>query len=140
MADRSASLAFRADPRGDQFYALKTFRRDGSAVATPIWLAPAGGHWYAYTPVRSGKVGRIARTPHVEVAASDFQGAPRGDWWTGQARILTGRSVATARRALRAKYGMKFRLFVLVTLIGRPRRRGGCAVGLEITAEGDHSA
>lgn len=95
------NLAFQADPRGDQFYALTTFRRDGSAVSTPIWLAPAGGRWYGYTPARSGKVRRIARNENIEVASSDFHGEPRGDWRTGRARILPRSQLSTAKRALR---------------------------------------
>lgn len=127
------TLAFQADPQGDQFYALRTFRRDGSPVSTAIWLAQAGGRWYGYTPARSGKVRRISRDPRVQVAPSDFHGKPRGDWRAGRARILRPPQLLAARRALTAKYGVKFRLFVVVTLLGRARRRGGRAVGLEIT-------
>lgn len=123
-------------PRGPVLCA-ETFRRDGSAVSTPIWLAPAGGHWYGYTPGRSGKVRRIARNPSIKVATSDFHGQPRGDWWAGQARILPPSQLSTAKRALRTKYGLKFRLFTLITLLGRPRRHGGRAFGLEITFVSD---
>lgn len=132
-------MKFQDDPQGDQFFALRTFRRDGSAVSTPIWLAPAGGHWYGYTPGRSGKARRIARNPNVEVAAANFEGEPRGDWRSGRARILPSSQSANARRALRAKYGAKFLLFVVTVLIGRPRRYGGHAVVLEITFDGDRT-
>jgi hypothetical protein len=40
-----------------------------------------------------------------------------------------------AKRAMTAKYGNKFRWFTIVTLIGRPRRNGGRAVGLEISLD-----
>src|SRR5699024_5451874 len=126
------ALQFRAIPRGDQFYALTTYRRNGSAVSTPIWLAPAGGYWYGYTPGRSGKARRIAHTPAVKVAISDFHGRPLDTWRSGHARLLPPSELSTARRALRTKYGMQFRVFMLVTLLGRLRRRGGRAVGLEI--------
>jgi len=126
------ALQFRANPRGDQFYALTTYRRNGSEVSTPIWLAPAGGYWYGYTPGRSGKARRIAHTPAVRVAVSDFHGRPLGTWRSGHARLLPRSELSTAKRALRAKYGMQFRVFMLVTLLGRLRRRGGHAVGLEI--------
>ncbi|MEU4311984.1 PPOX class F420-dependent oxidoreductase [Nocardia sp. NPDC024068] len=125
-------MAFTDDPDGDQFFALRTFRADGSPVTTPIWLAPAGDRWYGYTPVRSHKVVRIAARPEVEVARSTFDGTPTGSWRTGSARILDGRERRTAERAMTAKYGTKFRIFVLTTLLGRFRPHGGRAVGLEI--------
>ncbi|WP_446665175.1 PPOX class F420-dependent oxidoreductase [Flexivirga sp. B27] len=128
-------LAFHADPRGDQFYALKTFRKNGEPVATPIWLAPAGGRWYAYTPARTGKASRIEHTARVEVAPSDFHGAPRGEWVPGRALVLRGAQASTARRVLRAKYGIKFRFFELVMLLGRRRRHGGPGVGLQIVLD-----
>lgn len=119
------------------YYALRTFRRDGSPAGTPIWLAPAHGRWYAYTPGQSWKVKRIRNNPHVEVAASDFHGSPLGPWRPGGARILNRGESASATRALTAKYGRRFRLFRLITLLGALRRHGGQAVGLEISLSAD---
>lgn len=117
----------------DEYYALRTFRKDGSAVCTPIWLAPAGGQLYAYTPARSWKVRRIRRDPRVEFAPSDFHGVPHAAWRSGQARVLPAAELRTAKRAMTAKYGNKFRWFTIITLLGRARKRGGRAVGIEIT-------
>ncbi|GAA4415683.1 hypothetical protein GCM10023169_02250 [Georgenia halophila] len=128
-------MQFRDDPAGDQFFALTTYRKDGSGVSGPIWLAPDNGHWYGYTPGHSWKVRRLRRDPRVEIAASDFHGEPREPARAGRARILTGRDRRLAMRALTAKYGMQFRIFRLVTLLGRPRRRGGPPVGLEIALD-----
>lgn len=128
-------MAFRDDSRGDQFFALRTFRRDGSAKLTPIWLAPAEGRWYGYTPARSWKVERIRRDPRVEIASSTFDGTPTGPWRPGSARVLPSHELRTAKRAMTAKYGNKFRVFVITTLLGSRRRRGGRAVGLEITLD-----
>jgi uncharacterized protein len=118
-----------------EYFALRTFRQDGSAVSTPVWLAPAGGHLYAYTPVRSWKVRRIRRNPTVGVAPSNFSGEPQGQWQPGHARILPTSELRIAKRAMTAKYGNRFRWFTIVTLIGRLRRYGGRAVGLEISLD-----
>ncbi|MEJ3652084.1 PPOX class F420-dependent oxidoreductase [Actinomycetes bacterium KLBMP 9759] len=128
-------MARTADPHGDRFFVLRTFRRDGTAGATPIWLAPAGGRWYGYTPGRSVKAGRIRRTARVQLARSTFEGEPRGEWADGRARVLPPNELRTAKRALTAKYGTAFRVFTIVTLLGAARRRGGRAVGLEITLD-----
>lgn len=125
-------MRFQRDSSGEEFYALTTFRRDGTSVATPIWLAPAKGHWYAFTASRSGKVGRLRRDPRVQVAPSDFRGEPAGEATEGTARVLPGAQFRRATQALTAKYGWKFRFFRLVSWLGRGRRGGGPPVGLEI--------
>lgn len=125
-------MRFRHDTSGEEFYALTTFRRDGSAVSTPIWLAPAEDRWYAFTPSRSGKVTRLRRDPRVQVAPSDFRGESAREPTEGTARVLPDTQLRTATRALTAKYGWKFRFFRLVSWLGRGRRRGGPPVGLEI--------
>jgi uncharacterized protein len=120
----------RDDPTGDRFFALHTFRRDGTAVRTPIWLAGNGNRWYAYTPGRSWKVRRLRRDGRVEVARSDYHGEPRGAWHAGTARVVAGGDLRVIRRELTAKYGNRFRLFRLVTRIASPRN--GSPVGLVI--------
>ncbi|WP_235912157.1 PPOX class F420-dependent oxidoreductase [Ruania zhangjianzhongii] len=129
-------MQFQRDTSGEDFYALTTFRRDGTAVSTPIWLAPAKGCWYAFTAGRSGKVARLRRDPRVQVAPSDFHGEPAGAASEGTARVLPDAQFRTAVRALTAKYGWKFRFFRLVSWLGRGRRRGGPPVGLEIVLAG----
>ncbi len=133
-------MAFRDDPGGDQFFALRTFRRDGSAASTPVWLAPVGDLWYGYTPGRSWKVARIRRTARVEIAPSTFDGGPTGPWRSGSARVLSARELRTAKRAMTAKYGNKFRVFVITTLLGSLRKHGGRAVGVEISLDDGVSA
>ncbi|WP_129784631.1 PPOX class F420-dependent oxidoreductase [Promicromonospora panici] len=123
----------RRDRPADEYFALRSFRNDGSGVVTPIWLAPYGGRLYGYTPERSWKVRRMRRDPRVEVAPSDFDGVPHGEWRRGRARVLPPSELRTTKRAMTVKYGNRFRLFTLVLLLGRPRKHGGRAVGIEIS-------
>lgn len=129
-------MSRRHDPQGDRFFALRTFRRDGSTAQTPIWLAPANGRWYGFTPARSWKVRRIRRNPVVEVAPSDFDGNPSGPWRRGRARILPPSERSSATSALTIKYGNRFRLFRIITRLGMPREHGGAGVGIELTIDG----
>lgn len=130
-------MAFRSDPDGDQFFALRTFRTNGTPVTTPVWLAPADGHWYCWTPGRSWKVRRIRADPHVQVARSDFHGSPATAFTPGRARVLPGKNRHHASRALAGKYGMKFRVFTVFMLLTRFRKAMGPAVGLQITLDAD---
>ena len=126
-------MRFEQDDTGEDFFALTTYRRDGTPVSTPVWMAPPDGRWYVYTASRSGKAKRIARDGRVQVAPSDFRGEAMGPSWPATARLLPGYQLRTATTALSAKYGAKFRFFRLVSWFGRWRRRGGPSVGLEIT-------
>jgi len=127
------SLRFEQDDSGEDFFALTTYRQNGAPVTTPVWMAPGGDHWYIYTAGRSGKVRRIRREERVQLAPSDFHGEPTGAAWQARARIMPDSDRATATSALAAKYGAKFRFFMLVSWLGRWRKRGGPAVCLEIT-------
>lgn len=53
----------------------------------------------------------------------------------GHARILRGPELRTAEGALPATYGNRFRSFTIVTLVGRPRKLGGRAVGVGISLD-----
>lgn len=90
--------------------------------------------------MRSWKVKRIRRNPRVEIASSTFDGTPTGPWRSGSARVLPARELRTAKRALTAKYGNRFRLFVIATLVGSLRTHGGRAVGLEIDLDAERLA
>src|SRR5215475_405959 len=63
----------------EHYVSLTTFRRDGTAVPTPVWLAGDGTALYVWTPTRSGKVKRIRRRPEVTLAACDARGRVRGE-------------------------------------------------------------
>lgn len=130
-------MRFRSDSGDDQFFALRTFRANGTPVTTPVWLAPDGSHWFCYTPGRSWKVRRIRANSRVEVARSDFHGTPTGPFTPGQAQVLTGSRVRVARRVLTSKYGWKFRVFAVFMALTRFRKAMGPAVGLQITLDAD---
>ena len=75
---------------GSEKYALlTTFRKDGRAVATPVWVLPAGTGVAFWTETDSWKVKRVRNNPRVTVAACDFRGNVLGEQVEGTARIGT---------------------------------------------------
>jgi hypothetical protein len=92
--------------------AVRTFRKNGAGVDTPVWCVAGGGRLLVMTSSRSGKVKRIAHTPRVEVCACDMRGRPSGPWLVGEA-LLVGDpdEIELAVRGLRHKYGLLFTLF-----------------------------
>lgn len=113
------------------YISLRSFKRDGRPVDTPVWCAPLDGKLVIFTLRESYKVKRIARNPRVQVAACGARGELRGPWHDGSGRLVEdAEQQARAYAALRAKYGWAMRVGdVLSSLAGRRKRR----VVMEIT-------
>lgn len=138
VPDRGTGVQTRGmaeDRDAARFYALRTFRVDGSAVMTPVWAAFDGDSGFVLTGSRTFKVRRIARNARVEIAPSDFRGALKGAWCAGVARVT---DTVTHRRALALlgrKYGLQFHMFRAASALGRLRADVGGSVTLAIELE-----
>jgi PPOX class probable F420-dependent enzyme len=114
--------------QGERYIQLTTFRKDGRAVATPVWFVDFGGKLVVYTVATSGKVRRIRHTPRVEVAACDRRGRTHGPRLHGTARLLPAEEWRAAEQALNRKYPLKR----LLNLARRLARRQAGITYLEI--------
>ena len=116
-----------AIPFADAKYVnLRSFKRDGSPVDTPVWFATVDGRVVIFTLGDSYKVKRIRRNSKVELARCDARGGLLGPWLPGQARPVEGEPELVARSyaALNAKYGLMMRVGTLFsTLVGRVKKR-----------------
>jgi PPOX class probable F420-dependent enzyme len=109
---------------GHSYARLTTFRKSGEPVSTPVWFALVGERVYVFTDVESGKVRRIRNDPRAALAPSGFRGRPRGEGVRAEARILNPAEHQTADRALREKYGWRYRLAqAVIRLLGLSTRR-----------------
>jgi PPOX class probable F420-dependent enzyme len=121
------------DLLGQAQYALvTTYRRDGRAVPTPLWVVRDGDAIAVWTPKDSGKVKRIRRRGAVLVGPCDFRGNLQGDQVPATAAILAADDTARVRELLGRKYGLVGRLTVWGSRIRRGR---GGTVGIRITLD-----
>jgi uncharacterized protein len=104
----------------EKYVLLTTFRRDGRAVPTPLWVVPDGAGLGFWTPAGSGKLKRIRNSGRVTVQPCDMRGNPSGEPVEAQARIGDTADKARVVEKLKRKYGLVGRL----TLIGSRLRRG----------------
>jgi uncharacterized protein len=112
------------------YLSLTTFKKDGTAVATPVWVSRDSDRLYVWTEATSGKVKRLRNSGRVLLAPSDGRGALQGAQVQGTAKVLDDPSAFTRVEALhRSKYGWQFRVF---DFLGRTFRRRGM-VAVEIT-------
>jgi PPOX class probable F420-dependent enzyme len=100
---------------------LRTRKRDGSWVATPVNIVVEDDHAYVRTYDSSGKSKRLRNFAEVEIAPSTVQGRATGLYVGGFARLLTGDEARHASELLSRKYPLIHG--VLVPLFHRLKRQ-----------------
>ena len=91
-----------------RYVSLTTYRRNGTAVATPVWHVASGGELFVVSDADAGKVKRIRNDGRVVVTVCDIRGriAPGAPSADGVARLLDEAGTATARTLLARKYAL----------------------------------
>jgi len=114
------------------YFSLATFRRNGNAVPTPVWFAPAGDTFYVFSAADAGKVKRIRLTSRARVAACDMRGKLLGEWLDARARLVSDAAeIRTAYASLHRKYRVQMLIGdFFARLSGRFDRRQFIAVTL----------
>jgi len=90
---------------------LRTIRKSGQAVDTPVWFVEDQGLLYVHTGADSGKVKRIRNNSHVQVAPCNRVGGLLGEWVDAQARVIEEGATAQVDELFKQKYGLQKRLF-----------------------------
>ena len=104
----------------EKYVLLTTFRRDGRAVPTPLWVVPDEAGLAFWTPTIAGKLKRIRNSGRVTVAPCDMRGNVTGESIEARARIGDAADRRRIVEGLKRKYGLAGRL----TLLGSRLRRG----------------
>lgn len=106
-----------------QYISLETYKKNGDAVRTPVWVTQEGGKLYVITAGNSWKVKRIRNKPQVRLAKSNARGNVQGDWVAATARVLTdAAAVAQQGKRLAAKYGLIYQIFNIYLTITQRKR------------------
>lgn len=88
-----------------KYLSLESYRKDGRAVATPVWFAEEGGVFYVYSLADAGKVKRIRNNSRVRIAPCDLRGNLKGSWVDAEASILNESGAEFGHKLLDKKYG-----------------------------------
>ncbi|WP_156757358.1 PPOX class F420-dependent oxidoreductase [Actinokineospora pegani] len=116
---------------GDEKYLLiRTFKRDGSAVDTPVWITRDPDRLVFWTVADSGKVKRIRNNPSIQVAPCDMRGKITGAVQDATAHLLAPEDTDHGIANIRKKYGV---IGWLTTLGSRLRRGSRGTVAVAIT-------
>ncbi len=118
----------------EKYVLLTTFRKDGRAVPTPVWVVRYDDGLAVWTVRDSGKVKRLRRNSAVTVAPCDARGRPHGEAVPGQASLIDSPAdLARLRKLIRRKYPVLGPLTVLGSRIRRGREG---TVGVRIRLPG----
>jgi len=123
----------------EKFVSLTTFRKDGSPVSTPVWVASTPEGLVVTTPAGSHKVKRLRRRAEATLQPCSRRGtvAPGAPTASATVEIIEPPDAAGTKRAvdaLSSKYGLEYRAVLgLEKLVTLARRRSGERVILRLT-------
>jgi PPOX class probable F420-dependent enzyme len=100
---------------------LESYRRDGTAVHTPLLFIIHDEGLYMRTPSATAKVGRIRRNPHVRLAPADWRGRPVGEWLSAEATVYDASEMAWVNERFKQRHGLFKRLIDWRNSFRRPR-------------------
>ncbi|HLI91857.1 MAG TPA: PPOX class F420-dependent oxidoreductase [Ktedonobacteraceae bacterium] len=119
-----------------QCASLTTFRKNGAAVATPVWFAEHGGIIYIDSLAHTGKVKRIRHTARVTLAPCTFGGAITGPTMECRARIVSDpQEMKVAEAALAHKYFPIRWIYYSLSALWRAIRRKAEPLSVYIAVE-----
>ena len=87
-----------------KYLSLTSYKRDGTAVATPVWFVVDDGRLLVMTDPQSFKVKRIRRNPDVTIAPCTATGRLRSDPVPGRAELLPDGERAHLDQLMARKY------------------------------------
>ena len=114
-----------------KYLSLTTFRKDGTPVATPVWLVRDGDTLRVITQADSGKAKRLRNDTRVLIAPCDARGTLKGGQVEGTATLQDAAETARTAQLVEARYGLLGKL--LIWRSRRAARKPGAAGQVGIT-------
>lgn len=110
---------------------LRTFRRDGGPVDTPIWFAVEPDTRSIVFRTKVGpKTARLRAHPDVTVTPCDHRGRVTAPIPVcGRATVLSGQDAEAANRALHRRYGWQWNTVPLLKIPGVTNVHSGLPLG-----------
>ncbi|MFC5219549.1 PPOX class F420-dependent oxidoreductase [Streptomyces coerulescens] len=96
-----------------KYMLITSYRKNGTPVATPVWVVRDGDTLGVRTPADSWKVKRIRARGDILVGPCDLRGNPTGEQVPATAEITDETTGARYRKLIGRKYGILGRLMIL---------------------------
>jgi uncharacterized protein len=119
-----------------RYLSLTTYKRDGTAVRTPVWFVEEDGRLLVQTDGASAKVKRIRANPRVSVAVCSASGRLRDIPHPARAEVLTAPAdIEHIERLIKRKYRRDLPIVMIAWRVKEALHLGrqrGAIVGLEL--------
>lgn len=115
-----------------KYLSLTTFKKDGSSVATPVWVARDGNELVVVTDATSGKAKRIRNNGHVLLAPCDVRGKITGPSVDGTARLTNSTETEHIAAQIKRKYGLAYTAIGLLEKLRRREANGSVGIRIEV--------
>jgi len=113
-----------------KYISLKTCRKNGEGVSTPVWFVEKNLKFYVCTRENTFKARRIKNNSQVQIASSNANGKTDSEYLDAETRFITTDEIEPVRTLFRKKYHM-FRLWSYFQ--NRGKKEGEKQIYLEIT-------
>jgi hypothetical protein len=88
------------------YISLRTYRKNGTPVDTPVWCAAHENALYVFSADDAGKVKRLRNSTRAQIARCDVRGKLLGPWHDAVATIIDDQTdIQASLMALHKKYG-----------------------------------
>lgn len=102
-----------------RYVLVRSFRRDGTGVDTPLWFAFVGDDLIARSNASTAKIRRIIANPQVELRPCDWRGhAVDGPVWSGRAEVLGRADGVALEHHLHTRYGWQWNIVPMIPMPG----------------------
>lgn len=112
------------------YVSFTSYRKNGTPVSTPVWIAPDGEALYFFSDTGAFKVNRIRNNPAVTLQPCDIRGRVRAGapLVTGVAEVLDHADTPRVRRIVNRKYRVQGTLGALFSRLRGPE----ASIGIRI--------
>ena len=123
------------DLAAGKYISLATYKKDGTRVATPVWVTREGDHLYVITEAASGKAKRLRNSSRAQVAPCDMRGTVTGEAVDAEAVLLDQQGTKDVLARVDSKYGLMAKIFGLRGKIAGMRGKAPEQVGIQISLQ-----
>ena len=123
----------RAALNAAKYISLTTYKKDGTPVATPVWVATRDNDYYVITGSASGKVKRIRNNPNAKIAVCDVRGRITGPGTDATASLLDADGTKMVEQLMSQKYRLTYTFMNLAGKLRLRKTSASQSQGLKLT-------
>ena len=118
-----------ADLDTAKYVSFVTYKKDGTPIATPVWVVPFEGGYAFTTDPDAYKVKRLRNDARATMTVCDMRGkiAPGAIVYSGAALVLDEADTQRVDALIRKKYSIGYRMIGVMSVLKKIAGKGSTA-------------